>query len=302
MTSPSVEQGVLAARPPMGWATWDCYGAMAGEEELKANAEYMAEHLARFGWEYILLDINWYEPQARTVSLPERPEPVMDAYGRLVPTTDRFPSASDGRGFKPLTDYLHNKGLKFGIHIMRGIPRAAVEQNLPILGTSYRADDIADKQNACFWCNNMWGIDMSRPGAQEYYDSIAALYAEWGVDYIKADDMSWPYRAEEIAGLSKAVRKCGRPIVLSLSPGPAPLERAEHLKARCQLWRISSDMLDYWDYAPEQRASLKGVFELCRKWAPHIGPGVYPRDMKKTDLSIGLGMDDDASPVLGPEK
>ena len=161
----------------------------------------------------------------------------MDDYGRLVPAPNRFPSAAQGQGFKPLADYMHSKGLKFGIHIMRGIPRAAVEKNLPILGTSAHAQDVADTGNACSWSTAMYGVDVSKPAGQAYYDSIVALYAKWGVDYIKADDMSWAdkparenYHGAEIAALHRAIVKSGRPIVLSLSPGPAPLGQAAHLE------------------------------------------------------------------------
>jgi alpha-galactosidase len=159
---------------------------------------------------------------------------TMDSYGRFIPSPNRFPSAVNGAGFKPLADYVHSKGLKFGIHIMRGIPREAVDKNLPIKGTPYHAADVADKTNAAKWegMEDTYGVDMSKPGAQAYYDSIAQLYASWGVDYVKADDMSRPYQKPEIHALSIALKKTGRPIVLSLSPGPAPVEEYEDLKAR----------------------------------------------------------------------
>ena len=127
----------------------------------------------------------------------------MDEYGRLMPAVNRFPSSANGAGFKPLADYVHSKGLKFGIHIMRGIPRQAVERNLPIRGTSYHAADVADKDNGCRWNPDMWGVDTTKPGSQVYYDSIADLYASWGVDFIKADDMgSHLYQPAEMKALS----------------------------------------------------------------------------------------------------
>ena len=191
---------------------------------------------------------------------------TMDGYGRLLPATNRFPSAAGGAGFKHLADFVHAKGLKFGIHIMRGIPRQAVEQNLPILGTSYRAAEIADRTNVCAWNQDMYGVDMSKPGAQAYYDSIVALYASWGVDFIKADDMSRPYalRAPEVHALSSAIRKSGASILLSLSPGPAPISEAADLRAAAQMWRISDDFWDDWTL-------LKKQFDYTRDWAPYIG-------------------------------
>jgi hypothetical protein len=193
----------------------------------------------------------------------------MDEFGRLTPALNRFPSAANGQGFKPLADYVHGLGLKFGIHIMRGIPRQAVTKNLPVLGTNLRAGDVANPKSICTWLTDMYGVDMTKPGGQAYYDSIIKLYAQWGVDYIKADDMSSPYQGDEIAALSQAIKKCGRPIVLSLSPGPAPLGQAEHLKKHAQLWRISGDFWDDWK-------SLKEQFSLCRAWAPHTVLGHWP--------------------------
>ena len=199
----------------------------------------------------------------------------MDDYGRLVPAPNRFPSAAHGQGFKPLADYVHSKGLKFGIHIMRGIPRAAVKKNLPILGTSAHAKDVADTGNACNWSTAMYGVDVSKPAGQAYYDSIVALYAKWGVDYIKADDMSWAdkparenYHGPEIAALHRAIVKSGRPIVLSLSPGPAPVAQAAHLEENANLWRISGDFWDDWKSLEETVCPL-----------PRLGAAHWPESL-----------------------
>ncbi len=255
-----------ANRPPMGWNSWDSYGTAVREEQVKANADAMARELLRFGWRYIVVDIQWYEPHAGGHDYRAGAALTMDRFGRLLPATNRFPSASGGAGFKTLAAYVHAEGLKFGIHIMRGIPRQAVEQNLPILGTSYRAADIADRVNVCEWNPDMYGVDMSKPGAQAYYDSIVALYASWGVDFIKADDMSRPYelRAPEVHALSSAIRKSGASIILSLSPGPAPISEAADLRDNAQMWRISDDFWDDWKL-------LKKQFDYTRDWAPYIG-------------------------------
>jgi len=262
----------LAPTPPMGWNSWDCFGYTVREDEVKANADYMKAHMARFGWQYIVVDIEWYTPNVKTHGYIPNPNNVtLDSYGRFLPAPNRFPSAAGGRGFKPLADYIHGLGLRFGIHIMRGIPRKAVDQNLPIDGSSYRAAAVADKKNVCKWKGmaDTYGVDMSKPGAQDYYNSIAALYASWGVDYVKADDMSSPYQGAEIHALSEALHKTGRAIVLSLSPGPAPLDKAQELGKYAQLWRISGDFWDGWD-------ALKAQFELTKAWAPHVRPGAWP--------------------------
>ena len=271
---------VLAPTPPMGWNSYDSYGGDVNEQQVKANARYLADHLAIYGWKYVVVDYYWYYPSGHV-----KGNPVMDEYGRLLPVTNRFPSAAGGKGFKPLADYVHSLGLKFGIHIMRGIPRAAVQQNLPILGTEAHAQDIVNVLNTCSWSEAMYGVDVSKPAGQAYYDSLAKLYASWDVDFIKADDMSRArdpygevYHGPEIAALRNAMDHSGRPMVLSLSPGPTQLCDAEHVEKNSQMWRISNDIWDNW---PE----LRNQFGYCRLWASHVGPNHWPdADM----LPLGL--------------
>ncbi len=260
----------LAATPPMGWNSWDSFGTAVTEAEVKANADYMTKNLAQVGWKYIVVDIQWYAPTAKGHNYIPGAKLEMDAYGRLIPAVNRFPSTADGAGFKPLADYVHSKGLLFGIHIMRGIPKEAVTRRLPIEGTPYDAADIADPDNLCVWNPDMMGVDTTKPGAQAYYDSLAELYASWGVDFIKADDMaSHLYQPAEIRALSSAIRKSGRPMVLSLSPGPAPISEVEFLRKFAQMWRISDDFWDSWPRLKEQ-------FARAAAWAPLSRPGAWP--------------------------
>jgi hypothetical protein len=255
----------LASTPPMGWNSWDAYGTTVTEAQIKANADAMADKLMPFGWQYIVVDIQWYAAAAAGHDYRPGETLTLDEYGRLTPAVSRFPSAAEGRGFRPLADYIHGKGLKFGIHIMRGIPRQAVDRNLPIKGTQYHAADVADRQNACRWNPDMWGVNMAKPGSQEYYDSLIELYTSWGVDFIKADDMgSHQFQPAEIQALSRAIARSSRPIVLSISPGPAPLSEAAFLGQHAQMWRISDDFWDDWKL-------LKRQFELARAWAPFAG-------------------------------
>lgn len=262
-----------ALTPPMGWNSWDCYGATVTEDEVKGNADYMAKHLKQFGWEYVVVDIQWSEPGA--VSSAYRPfVPLeIDEYSRLIPAENRFPSAKDGKGFKPLADYVHKLGLKFGIHIMRGIPRQAVHQNMKIAGTNVTARDIAHPNSICPWNTDMYGIDSSKEGAQNYYDSLFQLYAEWEVDFVKVDDIAdsklYSTHTEEIKMIRKAIDRCGRPMVLSLSPGPAPLEHAGLFEENANMWRMTDDFWDLWDL-------LYNMFERCYKWSKNIGPGYWP--------------------------
>jgi alpha-galactosidase len=255
----------VAPAPPMGWNSWDSYGTTVTEAQVKANTDVMAATLKAHGWQYIVVDIQWYEPNAQGHDYAPGAKLAMDNYGRLLPAVNRFPSAADGTGFKHLADYVHGKGLKFGIHIMRGIPRQAVEQNTAIEGTRYHAADITDKDNPCQWNPDMWGVDTTKPGSQAYYDSIAKLYASWGVDFIKADDMgSHLYQPAEIRALSLAIRKTGQPIVLSISPGPGPLSEAQLFEKYAQMWRISDDFWDDWKL-------LRKQFDYTRDWAEFVG-------------------------------
>ncbi|MGH9497094.1 MAG: glycoside hydrolase family 27 protein [Candidatus Sulfotelmatobacter sp.] len=265
LASAAIAADSPAPTPPMGWNSWDSYGTTVREAQVKANADWMAEHLAKYGWKYIVVDIQWYEPNAQGHDYKPGAPLTIDEFGRLMPAVNRFPSSANGAGFKPLADYVHSKGLKFGIHIMRGIPRQAVQKNLPIKGSSFRAADVADKDNGCRWNPDMWGVDTTKPGAQAYYDSIAELYASWGVDFIKADDMgSHLYQPAEIKALSVAIRKTGREMVLSISPGPAPLSEAEFFEKYAQMWRISDDFWDEWKL-------LRKQFDYMNQWAGLVG-------------------------------
>ena len=262
---------MLCNYPPMGWNSWDCYGTSVTEEIVRQNAEFMAEHLKFCGWEYVVVDIQWYHSDAVDYDYRPFSDPVMDAWGRLMPAVNRFPSAADGAGFKPLADYIHSLGLKFGIHIMRGVPRMAAHLHLTIEGSSHTCDQAANPNSICQWNPDMYGARQDHDAGQEYYDSIFRLYAEWGVDFVKCDDIAreYPHCRREIEMISAACRKCGRSIVLSLSPGPAPLAEAEHLKTWCNMWRITDDFWDDWTL-------LKGMFERAEKWCVHAGPGHWP--------------------------
>ncbi len=255
---------------PMGWNSWDCFGAAVTESKVRANAEYMAKNLKESGYEYIVVDVQWYEPGADSHEYRPFAELCMDEYGRLIPAPNRFPSSEGGKGFKPLADYVHSLGLKFGIHIMRGIPRQAVYRNLPILNSDKTAKDVARHNSVCAWNPDMYGVSDTEAG-KAYYDSIFSLYASWGVDFIKCDDIAreLPHEEKELIMLSKALHECGRDMVLSLSPGPALLEKAELYKEISNMWRITDDFWDDWKL-------LYAMFERAEKWSTHAGLGHFP--------------------------
>ncbi len=284
------DKNQAALTPPMGWNSWDCYAAGVNEEQLLGNAEYMAKNLKEFGWEYVVCDIQWSDPLAGTTKDEYIPLTTlnMDEYGRLMPAPERFPSAADGRGFAPIAQKIHAMGLKFGIHIMRGVPRQAAHAHLPVLGADATCRDIADPFSICPWNSDMYGIRDTEAG-QAYYDSIFRLYASWGVDYVKVDDIASrkahpgdPYGKHEVAMIAKAIERCGRQMVLSLSPGPAQIDHAWHLCKYANMWRMTDD---FWDGWPQ----LKDMFRRCEIWQGHVKPGCWP-DCDMLPLGrIGMG-------------
>ncbi|MBN8855037.1 MAG: glycoside hydrolase family 27 protein [Sphingobacteriales bacterium] len=293
-------QEPVAVKPPMGWNSYNCFGSAVHEDEVKANADYMAKKL-RYGWQYIVVDFLWaYDnPPGSLIGNPFQqrlqdgsfiPWLAMDEWGRLLPNTNKFPSAWGGVGFKPLADYVHGLGLKFGIHVMRGIPRQAVWAHSPVKGANgITADQVADTSSTCPWMNHMYGLDMRKPGAQEYLNSLLDLYAFWGVDFIKVDDIARPYSAAEIEGYKKAIEHCGRPIVLSLSPGETPLKDSTHVAQHANMWRMADDFWDSWK-------EMEKMFDYARSWEGIGGPGHWP----DCDM-IQIGKVSKRGPV-GPER
>jgi alpha-galactosidase len=259
-----------ALTPPMGWNSWDCFGPTVNEAEVKANTDYMANNLKAYGWEYIIIDIRWYVANDKALGYNQTdPKYSIDAYGRFMPAVNRFPSSADGVGFKAIADYIHNKGLKFGIHVMRGVPVIAVRNNLPVLGTKVTARDIYSEEGQCRWLKDMYTVASEKKGSQEYYNSIMDLYASWGVDFLKIDDLSSPYHSQEIEMIRKAIDRTGRNIVLSTSPGPTPIEKIDHIKQNANMWRTVGD---FWDNWPQ----LKEQFDVFNKWYKYVAPGTWP--------------------------
>jgi alpha-galactosidase len=273
---PLAEQTLLAATPPMGWNSWDSYGLTINESEFKANASWLARNLKAYGWRYVVVDEGWYLANPASKGKPAW-QFTMDEHGRYQPAPNRFPSTVPNRGFKPVADSVHALGLKFGIHIIRGIPREAVAKNLPIDGSPYHAAEAADISDRCAWNPDNYGVKATAAG-QAYYDSLARMYASWGVDFVKVDCISSPYKTEEVKMVSLALKKSGRPIVLSLSPGPTPLEEASEVRKYAEQWRISGDVWDHWGPWPGRGWSqgLLGQFTTAAQWAPYVEAGHWP--------------------------
>jgi len=255
----------FADTPPMGWNTSGSYG-LAGENEemVKRGVDtIIKEGLKDAGYTVVLIDYGWYQDEHGTTT-GMNPLTRCDAFGYYVPNADRFP-----QGFKPLADYIHARGMKFGLHLMRGVYRGAYDANLPVKGTPYHACEITDTGSVCGWSDLTYGLKMEHPGAQTYLDSLFDLFAEWGVDFLKIDDLISPYHAAEIEGYHRARMRAGRPIIISGSPGDqTPLARAAHLQANMEMYRITKDQWDTW-------SDILVQFERAAQWAPYCGRGTW---------------------------
>jgi alpha-galactosidase len=256
----------LAQKPPMGWNSFDSYGVYLHETAAFENLEAFAKKLKPHGYEYFVIDAGWFgefKLQEDTMFPAEKHAAMMkfNEYGLLQPSTTYFPN-----GFKKLIDRCHELGLKFGLHLMRGIPRAAVEKNVPIKGTKYFAKDIADTKSICVWNKQNYGVDMTKPGAQEFYNSLINQMAEWGVDFLKYDDIV-PF-PKEVEAVAAAIAQCGRPIMLSLSPGGDV--DPNHLLAfqKAHMLRVTPDI---WD----DQKGINECFDEWRKWNGKSRPGFW---------------------------
>ncbi len=233
--------------PPRGWNSYTGYSIAVTQEELHKNIDFLAENLLEYGYDTVTVDNGWFlSGKGKGISI------ALDECGRPDSHPHFFP-----RGLQHTIDYAHKKGVKFGIWLLRGINRRAVEENMPVEGTPYRMQDIVNKKSYCGWAIAPWwnyGVDMTKPGAQEYYDGLIKKYADMGVDFIKFDDMV-PSPAE-VAAAAKAIKKLDRPMVLSLSPGDHINVKHSDAYKQANMVRITSDI---WD----NRGALETTF---RRW------------------------------------
>lgn len=261
----------------MGWNSWDSYGFTIDEADFRANTQVLAS-LKQYGWQYSVIDEGWYMQNPLGKDTAEQ-KYLFDGNGLLLPDPKRYPSAAGNESFNPLSDWIHAQGLKFGIHILRGIPKEVVEKNLPIAASTFHAMDAADKEATCPWNDANYGVADNAAG-QAFYDSMVKRYADWGVDFIKVDCISdHPYRPTEIRQLAEAIRKTGRPIVLSLSPGPTQLSHADEVARYAQMWRITDDHWDNWvlpNKKGEYPFALKEEFDRIAEWNKYAKPGLWP--------------------------
>ena len=264
----------LAARPPMGWNSYDSYGTTINEAQLREAATHIARRLKSYGWEYVVVDMEWFVTNPTPAGNSRKSEYSVDEFGRYKPAPNRFPSAANGAGFKPVADFMHSLGLRFGVHMLRGIPRQAVQKDLPIAGSYLRASQAADVQDQCPWNPDNFGVLANAPAAQAYYDSVARQYADWGVDLVKVDCIaSHPYKGDDIRMIRTALQKTGRNIILSLSPGPAPTEAVEEVRQYSDMWRISDDVWDLWHSTVTYPQGVVDQFPRVSQWSRYTGGG-----------------------------
>jgi hypothetical protein len=262
---------VFCETPPLGYNSFDSYNCHIYEEVAMKEIDAFIEKFAPHGYEYFVIDNGWFSSPKTTqfkgymvpVEAKAKPEDVsVDESGIVQPSKLFFPN-----GLKPMIEKLHAKGLKFGVHLMRGIPRVAVERKLPIKGTKYSAADVYTTSDDCTWCTFMHGLDMTKPGAQEYLNSVFNQFAAWGIDFVKVDHVT--HFPAEIEGYAKAIAQCGRPMVLSLSAGGTSNLKYLDSYRKTQMVRTTPDI---WD----NPVSLERSFESMRKWQGLEYPGFWP--------------------------
>ena len=230
--------------PPCGWNSFDCFFGAVTEAQALANLELFVQKLKPAGYEYFCIDAGWYADgsMADHAALRRagqfRPMHV-DEFGRFVSSPVNFP-----RGLEYISKKCHESGVKFGVHMMRGIPLPALEKNTPVKGTGYRARDIYDPDNNCHWCQYWVAAKADHPGTAAFYRSeIEYLADHLEVDFIKLDDVT--EHPDHVRLFAEAVDSVERPILLSLSPGNETcLENWKVFEKYANMVRITPDVWD----------------------------------------------------------
>jgi hypothetical protein len=256
----------LAATPPRGWNSFDSYGVYLHDRAARENLEAFEEKLKPYGYNYFVIDAGWFGEfelkEGTMIPAEKHAEDVnINKYGLLQPSNTYFPN-----GLKPIIERCHELNIKFGLHLMRGIPRKAYRLDTPIKGSEYSARDIADTTSICRWNHQNYGIDMDKPGSQQFYNSLVNQMADWGVDFLKYDDIV-PY-PREVEAVAKAIEQCGRPIVLSLSPGGHVEQKNIEFFKKGNMLRVTHDI---WD----EQKGIDQCFAAWKKWQGEEEPGFW---------------------------
>jgi alpha-galactosidase len=256
--------------PPRGVNTWDSFPNIADEARVLAMAAYMRDVLLPFGYDTLTIDGGWYN-NASSGGM------VLDAFGRPYPNTALFPSAADGRGLKSLAEKVDAMGIKLGAWTIRGVPRQAVEANLPIWNSSFTAHDAAVLDRNCSWDAQILGTNAPSPAADAWYASVAQLYLDYGLAFVKIDCM-WPGSPggqrfdEDVVAFATAFSSLAPGIPISWSPGDGMTVQngswiAERGGAFGVMYRVTPDFHDgNW-------ARLKAHLAVAANYSDLIGVG-----------------------------
>ncbi|CAA0829519.1 Melibiase family protein [Striga hermonthica] len=249
-----------ANTPPRGWNSYDSFSWIISEKQFIRNANLVARRLKQHGYEYVVVDFLWYRRKVKGANTNSFGFDVIDEWGRMVPDPQRWPSSNGGKGFGNVAQKVHSMGLKFGIHVMRGISTQAFYANTPILdittgkayeenGRKWYAKDIGLKERSCAWMKNGFMSVNTKLGAgRAFLRSLYHQYAEWGVDFVKHDcvfgkDMD----LDEITYVSKVLEGFNRTILYSISPGEkANPAMARQVSELVNMYRITGDDWDSW--------------------------------------------------------
>ncbi|MGC2173429.1 MAG: glycoside hydrolase family 27 protein [Candidatus Sulfotelmatobacter sp.] len=288
------EDNGLERTPVLGWSSWSFLRKNPTAAQVKAQALALQNvGLQRIGYQYVNLDDFWYQ-------CPGPQGPNVDAYGRWLTDSSKFPAQGDTDGIKVMADYLHSLGMRFGIYVTPGISRQAVSRNTPIKGTSYTAAQIADpsvKENN-YNCKGMVRINYDKPGAQEYTNSWVDMLAAWGVDYIKIDGME-DSNAADVKAWSDAIRQSGRPMVLDVTQGDLTTAIAPTLMKYAHQWEFAPDVECYHcekhgsSYPLTSWANVAKRFNYVAEWQPYAGPGAFN---DYDSIEVGNGSNEGLTP------
>ncbi len=287
-TAPAqAEDNGVGATPALGWSSWSFIRHNPTASNIEATADAMkSSGLAAVGYQYVNVDDFWYQ-------CPGSQGPNVDQYGRWVTDATKFPAGPGGEnGIQVVADYVHSKGLQFGLYVTPGISHQAVVQNTAIEGTPYHADDIATTAaEKNYNCKGMVGLDYSKPGAQEFVDSWAKQFAGWGVDYVKIDGVGTP-DIPDVQAWSDALKNTGRPIHLELS-NSLDINNAPTWAQLSNGWRTGGDVECYCGPGGSSVpltdwSHVSSRFNQVANWAPYGGPGGF-NDYDSIEVGNGAG-------------
>lgn len=277
----------LGATPYLGWSSWSLTGnhvsgygnSWLNAAHVEAQSDAMHQKLQSHGYAYINLDAFWYKVSSGVFAV--------DAYGRWTPDTSRFPNIG------AVGKYVHNNGQKFGLYLVPGIPKNAVSQNTPILGTSCHAKDITVQPlTDGNHFKNTYKIDYSKPCAQAYINSIASQLHGWGADFLKLDGVApgsavagYDTRAD-VQAYASALKPYNIWLELSSS---VDISNISTWQQYANGWRIEGDVECYSACTTPALtiwSKITNRFKDAPKWAQYAGPGGW-NDLDSLDVGNG---------------